>query len=377
MQSKNWVGKNLEYILVGLALSLTANLHLITAAKAIESAAYIGPPRPKQVGLYAKNYKLRESALLAKGKIKGPEDIAVDADGIIYAGSADGKIYKISTTLGAEKIQLFADLGGGQTLGLMFSKHDGRLIACNCPRGLFAVSKNGDAECLTNALGDTKITYPDDLDIAHDGKIYFSMATVERGNLNGYKNMFVDLLECQPHGQLLVFDPANGKTTSLLDGLYFANGVALSPDEDYVLVAETYRYRIKRYWLKGPKTGTSDVFADNLPGMPDGITRDPYGGYWLALVVPRTAYMDFVQARPRLKKFFAHIPIGFWGRMPHYGMVLKLDDQGSVTESLQDPSGKVTTVTNVVPWKDYLFLGSLQGRAIGRYKLNQLTGARP
>lgn len=37
----------------------------------------------------------------------------------------------------------------------------------------------------------------------------------------------------------------------LLKDLYFANGVALSKDESFVLVAETFQYRISRYWLKG------------------------------------------------------------------------------------------------------------------------------
>ena len=63
----------------------------------------------------------------------------------------------------------------------------------------------------------------------------------------------------------LRYDPSTGKTDMLLDGLYFANGVALSADEDYILVNETSRYRITRYWLKGDKAGSSEIFADNPP----------------------------------------------------------------------------------------------------------------
>ena len=62
-------------------------------------------------------------------------------------------------------------------------------------------------------------------------------------------------------------DPATGKTETLLKDLYFANGVTLSANEDFVLVNETYRYRITRYWLSGEKAGTHDVFIDNLPGL--------------------------------------------------------------------------------------------------------------
>lgn len=39
-----------------------------------------------------------------------------------------------------------------------------------------------------------------------------------------------------------------------------------------------------RYWLKGPKAGTSDVFMDNLPGPPDGISKAADGqNYWITI----------------------------------------------------------------------------------------------
>jgi sugar lactone lactonase YvrE len=38
-----------------------------------------------------------------------------------------------------------------------------------------------------------------------------------------------------------------------LQGLYYVNGVALSKDESYLLLAETDRIRVVKYWLKGPK----------------------------------------------------------------------------------------------------------------------------
>ena len=96
-----------------------------------------------------------------------------------------------------------------------------------------------------------------------------------------------DLLEARPHGRLLRYDPATRQTTVLLRDLYFANGVALSRGEDFVLVNETYRYRTRRFWLKGPKAGTSDVFLDNLPGFPDNIDGNRKGSFWLALFTVR------------------------------------------------------------------------------------------
>jgi len=50
----------------------------------------------------------------------------------------------------------------------------------------------------------------------------------------------------------------NAKTKEnrvLIEGIHFANGVALSEDEEFVIVAETAGSRILRYYLKGPKKG--------------------------------------------------------------------------------------------------------------------------
>ncbi len=71
--------------------------------------------------------------------------------------------------------------------------------------------------------------------------------------------------------------------------MYFANGVALSENEDFVLVCESARYRITRFWLSGPNKGSSDVFVDNLPGFPDGVSSDNRGTFWVALFTVRNA----------------------------------------------------------------------------------------
>jgi len=54
-------------------------------------------------------------------------------------------------------------------------------------------------------------------------------------------------------GMLLEWDPATGETTCLIDGLWFANGVALSPDEDYLLVVDTGMLQVLKLWRKGPQ----------------------------------------------------------------------------------------------------------------------------
>lgn len=72
---------------------------------------------------------------------------------------------------------------------------------------------------------------------ASDGSVYFSVASTKFG----LHNWYLDLLEARPNGQLLKYNPTSNEIAIVLDNLYFANGVALSKDEDYLLVCETWK----------------------------------------------------------------------------------------------------------------------------------------
>ena len=75
----------------------------------------------------------------------------------------------------------------------------------------------------------------------------------------------------------------------VLDGLRFANGVALAADESYVAVAETGGRTVVRRWLTGPRAGEVDRLAEDLPGYPDNIARGSDGLIWVTLASPRAA----------------------------------------------------------------------------------------
>src|SRR5260370_23040237 len=94
----------------------------------------------------------------------------------------------------------------------------------------------------------------------------------------------------------------------LLRDLYFANGVAVSPDQSFVLVNDTSSYRVRRFWLTGPKQGQSDIFIDNLPGFPDGISSNGRDTFWLALVNRRDAALDSMLPHPFLRKVVMRLP---------------------------------------------------------------------
>lgn len=83
-------------------------------------------------------------------------------------------------------------------------------------------------------------------------------------------------------GRLLKYDKSSKQVTVLHQGLASANGVALSKDRSFLLVAKTITCKILKYWLVGPNKGTLETFIE-LPGFPDNIRMNAQGEFWVAL----------------------------------------------------------------------------------------------
>ena len=63
-----------------------------------------------------------------------------------------------------------------------------------------------------------------------------------------------------------------------------------------------------RYYLSGPKAGTTDIFADNLIGIPDNISPASSGGYWVGAAASRhTGVFDSFSQYPWLRNIFAKV----------------------------------------------------------------------
>ncbi|WP_372876096.1 SMP-30/gluconolactonase/LRE family protein [Pseudomonas sp.] len=349
--------------LLGLLVLLIAAavIYLAITPSPIDPLVWQAPPAPAMTGVLEPNDTLMKAELLGRGQLHGPEDTAVDAQGRVYAGLHDGRIVRIEAD---GSVATFADTQG-RPLGMDFDAA-GQLIVADAYRGLLSIDPQGQIQVLTSEAEGLPFKFTDDLDIASDGTIYFSDASSRFAQ----PDYLLDLLEARPHGRLLSYNPGSGETRVLLKDLYFANGVALSANEDFVLVNETYRYRISRYWLKGEKAGSQDVFIDNLPGLPDNLQGDRAGTFWVALPTPRKADADFLHRHPWLKAQLAKLPRALWPKAIPYGFAIALNEQGEIVRSLHDTSGThLRMVTSVKPVGDYLYFGSLDNDRIGRLKI--------
>src|SRR5688500_13388611 len=246
-----------------LIVVIAALAYLLFAPVPIAPAAWTPPAAPALTGQYEQNFRLAPVQRLSLGEGHAPEDVAIDAEGKIYAGFEDGRIVQLQ--LGGTQPRVFANTHG-RPLGLVFDR-EGNLLVTDALKGLLSINKAGELKVLTADVDGEKFGCLNDLDVAADGTIYFT----EASHKFPMSQHVSDLLEHQPNGRLLAWVPKTQKARTLLPDIYFANGVAVSPDQSFVLVAETGKYRVRRVWLTGPKQGQADVFIDNLPGFPDGI----------------------------------------------------------------------------------------------------------
>nr|XP_027124381.1 protein STRICTOSIDINE SYNTHASE-LIKE 10-like [Coffea arabica] len=292
----------------------------------------------------------------------GPESLAFDRHGDgPYTGVSDGRIIKwdrnqsrwinFATTTpfrdGCEGSEdhVNTEARCGRPLGLSFDHKTGDLYIADAYMGLLAVgSKGGLATPVVQEVHGFPFKFLNDLVIDQDsGAIYFT-DTSTRFERREFANV---MFSGDNSGRLLKFDPRNNEVTVLLHNLMFPNGVALSKNGDFLLVAETTNSRILRYWLEpSSKLGKVEVFA-NLPGRPDNIKRNQNGEFWVAANSEKGGLFNWILSRPRLGNFLARIHFDFtkldslFGNPDDaYAFAIRLSENGDTLETIESSEGE-------------------------------------
>jgi ribose transport system permease protein len=356
-----WV-KNRDKLLNKVYVSPT----YIALPQAAATSAQSGSP-------YEINDKLRSVETIGLGEVEGPEDVIFDRDDNLYCGTRLGDIVRF---FGPDytRHEIFAHVGG-HPLGMAFDRQH-NLVVCVGGMGLYAVAPDRTVSKLTDetdrsrfsVVDDSRLRLADDCDIAPDGRIFFSEATI-RYEMHSWP---VDALESRGNGRIVCYDPNKGTTRTVLRKLIFPNGICLANDGQSILFAESWACRVSRYWFDGPKAGQVERVLDNLPGYPDNINRASDGTYWLALMGMRTPALEVALKMPSFRKRMAR-------RLPHdewlypninTGCVVKFDDAGRVLETLWDFGGQNhPMITSMREHKGHLYLGGISNNRIGRYRI--------
>ncbi|UCB50087.1 MAG: SMP-30/gluconolactonase/LRE family protein [Deltaproteobacteria bacterium] len=355
--------KKILWILLVIIILIV--LYFVVWPVAVDPVAWQAPPNPGYTGPFAQNERLKGIEVFPIGDNRGPEDIALDAQGRIYAATHEGRIVRLKPD--GSNPQNWVDTGG-RPLGIDFDGK-GNLIVADAYRGLLSVASDGTITALATTADGIPIRYADDVDVAGDGKIYFSDASAKFGAKEWggtYEASLLDINEHGGHGRLLVYDPTTGKARTLLKGLNFANGVSVSHDQSYVLINDTGSYRVIRYWIAGPNKGKSEPLIEALPGFPDNISAGLEGRYWVALVSPRNRLIDNLSGKPFVRKMIQRMPAFLRPKAVPYGHIIAIDGNGKVLEDLQDPDGAYPINTSVTETGEYLYIGSLVTPVLGR-----------
>lgn len=369
----------MRYVLIGLLLLILVAVGYVLAwPTRIDPVVVEVKPNPGFTGFFQPNEALRSVRWLGEAMGTGPEDVTVK-DGYAYTGLMDGRVVRVridgQTNAGPAPIQPVFPGGSGQSTPVAGTvekvaetggrplgvQHDpfGNLVVADAKKGLLAITPAGQVVLVADRYENKPLLFVDDLDIAKDGTIYFSDAST-RYNID---EVGLEFLEGQATGRLFSFDPRSGQLQARLSGLAFANGVALGPDEEYVLVNETTAHRITRYWLKGTKAGQKDAFIENLPGYPDNLSFNGRDLFWVALVGPRTKALEDQAGSPFMRKIAYRLQsIGLLpaSDLEPWGCVVAINLQGQVVATLQDPRGqKIKLITSVNEKDGLLYFGSL------------------
>lgn len=323
-------------------------------------------------GVWALNNRLTGAEAIGRGELDGPEDVVADQAGRLYCGDRRGFLWRFDGP--TAEPELLARVGG-HPLGVAIDA-DGNVAMCVAGMGLYGITPDGTVRALATDVkrtwyrinDDSAIRLADDLDVAPDGKIYFSDAST-RFDGDEY---FLDLIESRPNGRLLCYDPATGQTTVALRNYAFPNGICVSHDGMSVLINSSNLYRIDRFYLAGPKAGTLELVADNLPGVPDNINRASDGGYWVAFAGMRTPAWDLAISMPKFRRrMVKELPIDEW-LVPNLNTscVIKITEEGEVVESMWDGEQRDhAVITSMREHDGYLYLGGLTNDRLGRIAL--------
>lgn len=376
----------------------------------------IPPPKELKGGLEPNNY-LDNAEKLFEGKLYGPEAILVRGKEI-YTTIHGGEVIRIV----GQHITHVAKFGKpcestaeedvcGRPLGLAFDTQGYNLIVADAYYGIWLVDlSNGDKFQLVSR--DTilpgkgvnrKPRLFNSVAVAKNGDIYWTESSSDFELLDGVFSIFAN-----PSGRLFHYNRETKENTVLLDRLYFANGLALSPNEEFVVVAETMSSLIHRYYLKGPKAGTDDIFVDGLPGLPDNLIANE-DGLWAPLV------MAADEENPSLSRLLSRVPLirKFCSRMlavaempfrilhqvwptshslrllhaiGHFETMkfmvadrvtlVRLDWNGNIVGSLHGFDKSVSSVSHVAEMGDYLILGSPFNKYLARVPIPKVPKMR-
>ncbi|XP_061728945.1 adipocyte plasma membrane-associated protein Hemomucin-like [Cydia pomonella] len=386
-------------IFVGIIV-LIPNLPPYTKFTSIELA----PTQPR-IGPLAPNGALNNAQRIHVGKVLGPEAFQV-ANGELFTSLASGEIVKLSpgghvtfvTKVGQPCTGLSQEHICGRPLGFQIDANKNTLYLADAYHGIWKTDLKTDKKQLLVsprvAINGRVPRFFNHIALAKNGDFYWTDSSSDFSIKDGAISLLTD-----PSGRLFYYNAAKNESKVLLDDLWFANGVAISPDNQFVVVAETNRYRLMKYYIDGPKKGKSEVFVEGLPGVPDNVRALPDGsgilvGLYTVFDDEHPLLTRSMSEAPVARKFLARLqtlielPFAYLNTVyPHFlfedveyyighfksvsGIVppmaglVQIDWNGKIVASYLNTDKSLSTISDAIVYNNKLYIGSPHANYIG------------
>jgi hypothetical protein len=194
-----------------------------------------------------------------------------------------------------------------------------------------------------------------------DGSIYFTEST----SAFTYQDYLAPFLEARARGSLFKLSP-DGTASTVVPGLYYANGLTLTTDGTALVFAELQARRLMKYWLTGPKAGTVTPLAQHLPGMPDNLSTGADGRIWCAFFAPANEVGDrLAKSPPWVRKLVWRMPSSLQPKPESVVWAVAFDPEtGEPVAGLKTTHPDFRQVTGTIESGGKLWLASIGGPAV-------------
>ena len=308
-----------------------------------------------------------------------PDALLLNRNGRLYVSA--GNTVFVCASESAESPQPFAQFSSNVG-GLAWSNAN-ELLVCVAGRGICAVNATGKLTACLEKVDGLPILCPTAVAVATDGTIFVS----DGSQFNTPDQWLQDLMQRRPgSGRLIVCESDLSNPRVLADRLSWPSGVAVSHDDQDVLVAQAWKHCLTAFRRSG---GPSRSLVKNFPGYPARIVRGANRDYWLAFFALRTQLTEFVlRERGFRERMMKTVPPQLWigpslggsfdyrepnqiGRIKKlgiqkpwapprsYGLVARLDENGQTIQSLHSrASGKLHGITSIQDLNGRILLAS-------------------
>jgi gluconolactonase len=187
---------------------------------------------------------------------------------LLFSDCVNDKLYKF---IGGKGVTEFGDRPGGPN-GNAYDVQ-GRLYTCEFrQRRVTRTSKNGKVEILASQFDGKRLNAPNDIVVRRDGHVYFTDPAF--GNQEDTRELdFYGVFHITPKGEM---EPLVKLKTR-------PNGVTLSPNGRILYIADSDARCVRAYDVdKAGAASAGRVFADKIPGVPDGLRTDEKGNLYVA-----------------------------------------------------------------------------------------------